>query len=124
MARLQDALTDSLREATVKRDQLVDLTTLMYYYEEAGLPQTEIINHLFNKICDSYDISDFTNYELHKFTKVFLSQRAVSEQLITQHIHRQKDIEFNPQVTKQLLQIQGPLKAAYQECLKQVKLCN
>jgi hypothetical protein len=113
MARLQDALTDSLREAPVKRDQLVDLTTLMYYYEEAGLPQTEIIKHLFNKICDSYDISDFTNYELHKFTKVYLSQRAVSEQLISQHIQRQKDIEFNPQVTKQLLQIEGPLKAAY-----------
>jgi hypothetical protein len=74
----------------------------------------------------SAELNEFAHYDLVKFTKVLLITMPEFDfqNVIRAHIHRQREISFDMNLTKDLIKVAGPFKEAYMNSLQRVKLMD
>lgn len=82
----------------VLKEQISDLTNLMYFYIKAGYKVDEKLSTLFGDCAPTYDLRLLSSVELMKFTKVYLSNDKCKERcdsLILSHIERMAELPYD-----------------------------
>ena len=92
----------------------------------AGIEQNVNLLKLFKEVAPTAELSDLEHYDLVKFSIVMLKIMPDFDfsEIIRTHIHRQKEITFNMQLSKDLIKVAGPFKEAYLNSLQKVKLID
>lgn len=85
-------------QCSALKEQISDLTNLMYFYKEAGFKVDERLMTLFGECAPTYDLALLQSVELMKFTKVYLSNEKCKQKcdsLIQSHIQRMAELPYD-----------------------------